>query len=220
MNVATITRYLNGMISVSSFELEYNKVKKYFSIKSMEILICSLCGGGVEYRDSVFRYVKNMLSETRRFLLRRLRCQICGKLHRELPDIIQPFKHYESDVIQSVIDDSEDAKKCGADNRTMRRWKSEFIEAKPVLEQKLASVYARRTEETVPLEATTMILDSIKSKYGRWLPFVIGLLTNSGHKICTEFALCHNCKSDKVGSAIKIIAERTDKIVKTIKDTS
>jgi hypothetical protein len=208
------------MISVSSFELEYNKVKKYFAIRSFEVSICPLCEGELEYRDSIFRNVKNMMSEARRFLLRRLRCRICGKLHRELPDIIQPYKHYESDVIQSVIDDSEDAEKCGADNSTIRRWKSEFAEAIPVLEQRLASIYARATEEAVPLEMTTRIIDGIKSKHNRWLPFVTGLLINCGYKICTEFAFFLRDNSAKVDSALKIYAERGRINVKTIKDTS
>ena len=157
------------MVSVSSFNIKYNEEKQFFSINSTETVNCPYDAGELVYRDSVFRNVKNLFSEVRRFLLRRLLCQICGKLHRELPDIIQPYKHYESEVIQSVIDGSKDAEKCGADNSTIRRWKSEFIEAKPILEQRLASVYARISEETVPLEMATTILDRIKSKYSRWL---------------------------------------------------
>ena len=210
------------MISVSSFDLEYNKIKKYFTIKSCEDSNCPYCNGELVYRDSVFRNVKNLLSEVRVFLLRRLLCQNkgCGKLHRELPDIIQPYKHYESDVIQSVIDGSEEAEKCGADNSTIRRWKSEFVEAEPVLEQRLASVYARITEETVPLEMATTILDGIKSKYSRWLPFVTTLLINNSYKFCTEFAFFPMGNSAKVDSASKIYAERGRINVKTIKDTS
>jgi len=208
------------MISVSSFIIKFNEEKQYFSIQRAEAVPCPYDDGELVYRDSVFRNVKNMFSEVRRFLLRRLLCPICGKIHRELPDIIQPYKHYESDVIQSVIDDNEDAKKCSADDSTIRRWKSEFDEAKPILEQMLASVYARVTEEIVPLEKTTLILEEIKSKYTRWFPFVTRMLINSGHKICTEFAFFPACNSAKVDSASKIYAERGIINVKTIKDTS
>jgi hypothetical protein len=210
------------MVNVSSFTLDYNKVKKYFSIKSSEESHCPLCGGELKYRDSVFRNVKNILSDVRRFLLRRLRCQTkgCRKLHRELPDIIQPYKHYESEVIQAAIDGSEDAGKCSADNRTIRRWKSEFANAKADIEQRLASLYTQTTEELVPLGASSMFLDGIKSKHSRWLPFVMGLLINNGHKICTEFAFCPASSSSKMALDSKNKSLGGENDVKTIKDTS
>ena len=40
----------------------------------------------------------------RRFLIRRLKCSSCGKLHRELPDCLVPYKHYASEVISGVLD--------------------------------------------------------------------------------------------------------------------
>ena len=208
------------MISVSSFNLEYNKKKDYYVITTDEVVPCPYCGGLLSYRDSVFRNVKNLLSEVRRFLLRRLLCQVCEKLHRELPDIIQPYKHYETDVIQAVIEDSEDMSSCGADNATIRRWKAEFASAKPGINQKLSSVYARMTNKTVPLAATENILDRIKGSKKRWYSFVISLLINSGHKICTEFAFLPPANSDKVSSSARIFEERGRKNDKAIEDTS
>ena len=172
------------------------------------------------YRDSVFRYVRDLYSETMRFLLRRLRCLVCNKLHRELPDIIQPYKHYSADAIQTVLDDSEEANRCSAENRTIQRWKYDFTNAEPDIAQRLASVYAVSRAENVPLKAAGAILSGLKTTHPRWLPFVVGLLINNGHKICTEFAFCPPLKSDKVGSATIFYAERGQNYVETVKDTS
>ena len=37
-----------------------------------------------------------------RFLIRRLKCSNCGRLHRELPDCLVPYKHYASEVISGA----------------------------------------------------------------------------------------------------------------------
>jgi len=211
------------MISVPSFKIEYNESTGIYTISSEyepEISIrCPLCDGCLKYRDSKVRDVKDMFGETRSFSLRRLRCIICQKLHTEIPDIIQPYKHYDSHTIQSVLDDSEDAKMCVADNSTIRRWKADFAKAEPDIEQRLASVYAQQTDEKAPLVFLGMILSAIRATVERWLAFVMKLLINNGHKLCTQFAFCPSL----VGSTVKTTSpkERTGgkKNDKTTTDT-
>ena len=207
------------MVSISSFSLEYDRKKEYFSIKTEEVVFCPQCGGRLRYRDSVLRNVKNLLSEAMRFLLRRLKCQACGKLHRELPNTICPYKHYEADVIQAVIDGSEEASSCSADDSTIRRWKSGFAGAEPDIIQRLSSVYARMAGKTVPITATEDILGKIRDSEKRWFPFVMGLLINNGHETCTEFAFFPPPKSARVGGATKTVAERSRENDKTTQDT-
>ena len=48
--------------------------------------------------------------------IRRLRCKDCGKIHAELPDLVQPFKHYASRVIQKVLDGHSEG--CSAEDST------------------------------------------------------------------------------------------------------
>ena len=110
-------------------------VKDYFLVKTDEVVPCPLCSGLLNYRDSVYRNVKDMASNVMRFLLRRLLCQACNTLHRELPDNVQPYKHYGADVIQAVIDGDEEASSCAADNSTIRRWLADFSEATPDINQ-------------------------------------------------------------------------------------
>ena len=161
------------MVIISSFTLVFNEIKKYFTVKSQETLDCPLCNGELRYRDSVFRNLKGFDSGVRRYLLRRLSCQGCGTLHRELPDIIQPYKHYASDVIQAVLDGSNESSGCCADNSTIHRWKSGFSESHPDISQRLASIYVKSTSAPIPLAKAETILDEIKRKEDCWLPFVM-----------------------------------------------
>ena len=221
MNRAHVARY--GMIIVSSFNIDYNHLSGFFAITSVdEPCCCPLCSGDLVYRDSKPRISKNLLGEIRHFLLRRLRCQNqdCKKLHTELPNIIQPYRHYDSDAIQSVLDDSEDGLACVADNSTIRRWKTEFAETEPDINQRLASVYTRIADEKVPITDTVDILDKIKIRIMRWLAFVMELLINNGHKICTQFAFCPSTAPGTVSTMSKKEAEGGKKDDQTTTNSS
>jgi len=209
------------MVIVSSFKLAHNHLEDIFTIiTENESIHCPLCDGELAYRDNRLRIVKNLFAEVRRFLLRRLRCKGCKKLHTELPDIIQPYKHYDSETIQKVLDGSAEVAACSADDSTIRRWKNEFAEAKRDINQRLASVYARMSDGKVLISATVNILDKIKAETKRWFSFVMTLLINNGHKICTQFAFCPSSVTATVISVSKNSTKRGRIDDKTIKDTS
>ena len=209
-----------GMIIVSSFILNNNNSAGIFTITSKEFPNCPLCKSELIYRDSKSRESISLSGEVRNFLLRRLRCenQDCKKLHTELPDIIQPRKHYDSEAIQSVLDGNEAG--CAADDSTIRRWKTEYAEAEPDINQRLASVYAQMTDGKVPIAAAMNILDRIKTKITRWLAFVMKLLINSGHNICTQFAFRLFSVAANVRSVSKNATEGSRKGDKAIKNSS
>ncbi len=60
---------------------------------------CPDCNGGLKYYDSVKRIVRTKLGKKRWIVVERLVCQNCGTIHRELPDYLLPYKHYEVDII-------------------------------------------------------------------------------------------------------------------------
>ena len=87
-----------------------------------ETLCCPICQGNLKHYD---RRIRKAISseEVNRYSLRRLRCQACGKLHLELPNILLPYKRYEAKVIVAVI--SGDAVQVPNEARTIkkiRRW--------------------------------------------------------------------------------------------------
>ena len=77
--------------------------KMIFFVESSAISYCPLYGEPLSYRDSCERLIRLEGGMNRRFLIRRLKCSSCGKLHRELPDFLVPYKHYASEVISGVL---------------------------------------------------------------------------------------------------------------------
>jgi hypothetical protein len=213
------------MIIITSFKLNYNYKNDVYSVVPDEAdetrseARCPLCGGLVTYRDSKRRDSKNLAGEIRHFSLRRLFCAKCEKLHTEIPSIIQPYKHYDSKTIQSVLDGSAEAGACVADDSTIRRWKADFAETEPDITLRLASIYARAAYGTAPILSPGMPLVDVRANIERWLAFVMALLINSGHKIRARFAFCPSQFLVKVGTTDKTIGIGGKRNDKTIEDS-
>lgn len=86
-------------------------------------LCCPDCGDLLSGYDRRRRSVVEDVGSTSIYLLRRLRCSRCGRLHLEIPDIMQPQKHYAAEVIRKV--EAGELGSCPADDSTIRRWKKE-----------------------------------------------------------------------------------------------
>lgn len=65
---------------------------------------CPKCGGHLRFFDTVKRIVRTKARVTKWIMIRRLRCSICGSLHRELPEALFPYKQYEAEVIVGVLE--------------------------------------------------------------------------------------------------------------------
>ncbi len=63
---------------------------------------CPVCGGILKQYDRVKRIVRTRTRKSKWIYIRRLRCTSCGKLHREIPDYIFPYKQYEAELIKGV----------------------------------------------------------------------------------------------------------------------
>lgn len=88
---------------------------------------CPNCGGGLKYYDSVPRIVRTKGRVTSQTTIRRLRCLECGGIHRELPEDIFPYKQYEAEIIQGVLEGLITSETIGYEDypceMTMLRWK-------------------------------------------------------------------------------------------------
>lgn len=105
---------------------QYRVIEKngLFYIVSQEPRFCPCCHGSVRVRDSKRRQLIFSENEIHVFQLRRLKCQVCGALHLEIPDIIIPHKHYSREVIEKALHDRPD--NCPAENSTIYRWNREL----------------------------------------------------------------------------------------------
>lgn len=90
---------------------------------------CPDCAGLLKLYDKVRRLVRAAGGEKRWEYIRRFRCVDCKRIHRELPSHIFPYKHYEADIINSVLDGTITPDTLGYEDypceMTMRRWTRE-----------------------------------------------------------------------------------------------
>lgn len=89
-------------------------------------VVCPNCSGKLKYFDSVKRMVRTKARQTEWIEIRRLRCSSCGKIHRELPDELFPYKQYEAELIRGVIEGLITCETLGYEDypceMTMLRW--------------------------------------------------------------------------------------------------
>lgn len=98
-------------------------------------LSCPDCDGDLRYYDSVRRKLKSKEGREDWINIRRVRCVNCGKVHRELPDNVQPYVQYEKDVIEGVLEHLITPETKGFEDypcvqtmvRWVKRWKLVFI---------------------------------------------------------------------------------------------
>lgn len=90
---------------------------------------CPECQGLLKYYDSVWRLMRIKYGIGVKILIRRLQCEDCGKIHREIPSDIFPFKHYEAEIILGVLEGLITPNTLGFEDRpcaaTMHIWHSQ-----------------------------------------------------------------------------------------------
>ena len=106
------------MIIIKNYQIYF---KKNYYVLSGENTLCPSCNGKLTVRDSRKREVKDSNGAVYVFALRRLYCRSCNQLHLEIPDCIEPQKHYFKATIQSVV--NGECECFAGDNRTISRWK-------------------------------------------------------------------------------------------------
>lgn len=96
---------------------------------SIGVTTCPKCGGELKYYDNVGRIVRSKWGRTSRIRIRRLRCVRCRAMHREIPELIFPYKEYEAEVILGVLEGLITYETIGFEDYpcelTMKIWKSQ-----------------------------------------------------------------------------------------------
>lgn len=90
------------------------------------VTVCPYCGSGMKIFDRVVRKIKGKRGIHREIVLRRVKCDYCKSIHRVIPIDIYPFKHYEYEIIQGVIEGFITVDTYGFEDnpceQTMKRW--------------------------------------------------------------------------------------------------
>ena len=95
-------------------------------------IFCPECRNRLSYYDTVRRIALSAGRAKRRLYIRRLRCEGCGRIHRELPDFISPRKLYEAGIIRGVVaglitPDTEGFEEYPCEG-TMRYWRTRNLQ--------------------------------------------------------------------------------------------
>lgn len=65
---------------------------------------CPKCAGHLKPIGKVKRIIRTKGGDKHWIKIRLLVCIKCGKTHRELPNYLFPYKHYEASIIEGVLD--------------------------------------------------------------------------------------------------------------------
>lgn len=91
---------------------------------------CPDCGGKLQYYDKIKRIVRLQGHKKKYIDIKRYKCKSCGKVHRCITEDIFPFKQYEADIIDGVVEGLITSETLGFEDyptdQTIKAWKKEF----------------------------------------------------------------------------------------------
>ncbi len=109
------------MIISTRYGVSWDPDRELFLVESFQDPICPDCGRICSGYDHRRRHLINEETGVKVwYLLRRCWCSNCQAYHLELPDFMEPRKHYPADVIDRAR--SGDLSGCPAEESTIRRW--------------------------------------------------------------------------------------------------
>ena len=177
------------MVMITQFDRYINPETGKVHICGKVYPNCPKCKNLMKFRDTCNRHSKDNDSECTWYVLRRFQC--CGNTHREIPDFLFPYKHYDADVVQAAIDGDTDG--FNVDESTIRRWRKQWLAGEAHIRLILLAFFTQSNNELPRLTGTGAdIIDLIKAKHSRWLAFVLRMLTVGCFPLYTQFAFCHS----------------------------
>ena len=159
-----------------------------FSFTSRETPVCPHCGVELVYRDTCERHYRLDGGKKVWFRIRRLKCPRCRKLHRELPDVLAPYKHYHLDIIMGMLEGTltqgEDEYENYPCEKTVERWEAWLSQNKTDIDGYLKSVgYRLLGYGEGLLYSTVSLLEQMKCSVDNWLGIILRMIYNSGGRL-------------------------------------
>lgn len=152
--------------------------------------LCPVCKEGLLiFRDYCSRIVRHDGGETEKIRVPRHQCNNpkCRKLHRMLPDILVPFKHYTEDVIADAVSDRLDQTRTNdaPSPVTIRRWKRWIRLNSADIDGHIKSVAHRELDFSKELlrSGVSLLKELMRSIPSGWLRTILRILYNSGGRL-------------------------------------
>lgn len=100
----------------------------------MDEKICEKCGAVLKHYDRVVRIVKGKGGVKSYIYVERYRCPKCKTIHRFLPECVHPYKQYDSEIVDGVIEGLIDSDTLEFEDypceMTMKRWRQHGLKPK------------------------------------------------------------------------------------------
>lgn len=163
--------------------------KMIFFVISEEDTVCPECGSPLCRRDKKRRIYKEAGGKKQWFLINRLKCTKCKKLHSELPDCIIPYKQYGADIIEDVIDGVRTADDLETEDYpcegTMKHWKWWLSKNEANINGQMKSMLHHLLDlKTEFLKSGDSLLEELRERVSPgWLRVVTRFIYNSGGRI-------------------------------------
>ena len=139
-------------------------------------------------RDHRRRVCRKAGGEKEWLLVERLQCrnEECRRMHTALPDILVPYKHYESGLIEDVIEDvvTEDDPETEDHpcRMTMERWKMWLTGCMAAIEGQIRAAAERILDlKEEFLRSRESLFEELRRRISPgWLKAVVRIVYNSG----------------------------------------
>ncbi len=163
------------MVILTKYKMEQIS-DRFFYIRCREYKVCPRCGCKLYVIGSRKRKYINKDEENITLIIRRLKCRNCKRIHHELPDILVPYKRYESSSIGNALTDLDNSI-VSAEESTIHRWRKWFT-----------SIYIRLLIYILSIPAVagmkskiyySLILIHLYTNYPNWLTIIVRQLVNS-----------------------------------------
>ena len=138
------------------------------------------------------RRVRGLDSEVVTLMIRRLRCDVCRRIHHELPDFIVPYKHYSTEVIEDILRGSgKTSGSCSpCEDSTVRRTLRWFSLLLSYFEAAIRSLIEMNRHNRILVNELSALLPlQPKRLPAGWLRHLVRILVNSGRWLQTRLAV-------------------------------
>lgn len=170
-----------------------------FFVRSTEQIPCPGCGCKLSVIGSRRRVWYQRSGDRSVLIIRRLHCEMCAKIHHELPDLLVPYKRYDAESIESTVEDPSHSD-VAADESTIIRWKAWFSVWGPYAVKCLESI---SIQYNLPVNPSSLSTGSVLQQLGRfvgsaskWLCRVVRPIGNSQLWVTDPFCIPVLCQSE------------------------
>ena len=154
--------------------------------------LCPVCrNGSLIFRDYCKRIVRYEDGTSEWLCIPRHRCTNpkCRKLHRMLPDLLVPYKHYPEETVSGIIDDvinpDDEDSEIYPSETTMIRWHHWFMANRFNIEGHMRSIGYRLLgfREELLMSDSSLLVHLRSSIPDSWLKIILRYIYNFGNSL-------------------------------------